>query len=170
MHPWVPGGGPGSVTKIKSRCRLSDFGALAPSLLCRLDAPCPENMLKIWASSDARSAVRSLYMDKTRARVLAGGRHGLFGQVDLTCLPSLIGGASHRSVDARRYGDMLRRAPSPSSMNSTISLLGVLARRRLTLLPVDGLSFPRRPSTWCWMSVIGQACTCEHWDHVVCVW
>ena len=87
-------------------------------------------------------------MDKTRVRVLAGGRHGLFGQADLTCLPSLIGGASHsRSVDARRRGDVRRCAPSSLLMNSTIPLLGVLARRRLTLLTVAGLSFPRRPST-----------------------
>ncbi len=163
-------GGPGSVTKIKSRCRHSSSRALPPSLPCRLDAPCPENMLKIWASSDARSAVRSLCMDKTRVRVLAGGRNGLFGQDDLTCLPTLIGGASHRSVDPRRRGDVRRCAPSPSSMNSTIWLLGVHARRLLTHLTLAGLSFPRRPSTWCWMSVIGRACTSEHWDHDVCVW
>ena len=78
-------------------------------------------------------------MDKTPVRVLAGGRDGLYGLADLTCLATLIGGASRRPVDARRSGDEPRRAPSAASMNSTISLLGECSRRRLTHLMLAGL-------------------------------
>ena len=143
--------------------------ALAPSLRCWLDAPCPENMLKPWASGAGRSAVRSLHMDKTPVRVLAGGRDGLNGLADLTCLRALIGGASRRPVGARRSGDEPRRPPSPASMNSTISLLGECSRRRLTHLTLAGLSFLDRTSTCYWVSAIARPCSSEHWDHVVCI-
>ena len=121
--------------------------ALAPSLRCWLDAPCPENMLKPWASGAGRSAVMSLHMDKTPVRVLAGGRDGLYGLADLTCLATLIGGASRRPVDARRSGDEPRRAPSPASMNSTVSLLGECSRRRLTHLTLVTRWLDGRSST-----------------------
>ena len=133
--------------------------ALAPSLRCWLDAPCPENMLKPWASGAGRSAVRSLHMDKTPVRVLAGGRDGLNGLADLTCLRALIGGASRRPVDARRSGDERRRSPSSPYMNSTISLLGECSRRRLSHLTVAGLSLkggPRTQASCYCMSVIAR--------------
>ena len=94
----------------------------------------PEDMLKIWASCAAGSAARSLYIDKTPVRVLSWCRNGLYGLADQTCLPTLIGRRARRTVESRRYGDELRRAASTSSMNSTISLLGVHARRLLTHL------------------------------------
>ena len=143
--------------------------ALAPSLRCWLDAPCPENMLKPWASGAGRSAVRSLHMDKTPVRVLAGGCDGLNGLADLTCLATLIGGASRRPVDARRSGDEPRRAPSPACMNSTVSLLGECSRRHLTHLTLAGWSFLDRTSTCYWVSPTARPCSAEHWDHVVCI-
>ena len=112
----------------------------------------------------------SSYMDKTPERALSCSRDGLYGLADLTCWPTLIGGASHRSVDARRSGDERRRPPSPPSMNSTISLLGECARRRLAHLTVAGLSFPRRPRTCYWVSAIARPCSSEHRNHVVCIY
>ena len=108
-------------------------------------------------------------MDKTPVRVLAGGRDGLNGLADLTCLRALIGGASRRPVGARRSGDEPRRSPSPASMNSTISLLGECSRRHLTHLTLAGLSFLDRTSTCYWVSAIARPCSSEHWDHVVCI-
>ena len=87
-----------------------------------------------------------IYGQNTDARARWWSRDGLYGLADLTCLATLIGGASHRSVDARRSSDELRRSPSAASMNSTISLLGECSRRRLTHLTLAGLTFLDRTS------------------------
>ena len=108
-------------------------------------------------------------MDKTPVRVLAGGRDGLNGLADLTCLATLIGGASRRPVDARRSGDEPRRSPSPASMNSTVSLLGECSRRHLTHLTPAGWSFLDRTRTCYWVSPTARSCRAEHWEHVVCI-
>eukprot|EP00966_Prymnesium_polylepis_P121638 2811523-Prymnesium_polylepis.1 len=52
---------------------------------------------------------------------------------------SLDGRRQHRSIESRRVGDALTLPTLRPSMNSTVRLPGLVARRHLTLLTAAGL-------------------------------
>ena len=141
MLTGVPKGRPVVVLSKKHTFTRQSFRALAHFPACWPGALPRWVMWKTWAADVACAATRSQGTYNMPYECLRHGLDGLFGQVGLTCqLPaSARKTRCHRSIAPRRDEAAARLPTSTQSMSSTVQLLSLVARRRLTLLTAAGL-------------------------------